>query len=196
MDSGLTDIALRGLEAARLLVDRFVGAVDATPDPDGATGSQRDCVASSTGVDGLSQVWADLLRTTADAWTGVATGEGGPSPSELRVGVAGGTVLPLSTAPGEVGSVELWLHNPTTAAVDEVRIVAPPLRSTSGSEIPESAVHVDPAELASVPARSSRGITISVTVPDDAPMGRYRGVVLVDGLPDVWALLDVRVGDS
>jgi hypothetical protein len=198
MDTGLTEIALRGLEAARVLVDRFVGALDTAAGggvSHPSTPTDAEAEARTPRVDAIGQVWVDLLRTTAEAWSGVSPGAGEGDPSGLEVGVAGGTLLPLSVAaPGDVAVGELWLHNRTVAAVEDVRMVPSALRAPSGAEIPERALHLDPAELGSVPARSSRGVTVSVAVPHDAPTGRYRGVVLVDGLPEVWALLDVRVG--
>jgi hypothetical protein len=51
--------------------------------------------------------------------------------------------------------------------------------------IPAAAVHIDPA-LVAMPARSSRGVVISVDVAPEARPGVYRGTVVADGHPDLW----------
>jgi hypothetical protein len=192
VEQALTDIALRGLEASRALVDRFVQAVDEPldgPDVTGATDPTR--------VSGLSAVWAGALRSAATAWEGQAgrpTVDGQPVMPTLHVGGAGGVVLPIEIDAGATtGSVELWLHNPTADALPHVAISVGALRSSAGHELASDRVTVEPAVVAPLPERSSRGIRLGLAIPADTPAERYRGIVLVEGVPDAWALLDVMV---
>jgi hypothetical protein len=198
MDSGLTDIALRGLEAARLIVDRFVDAVDgaapARPHP-AAPGEPEGADASPPALDAMGRAWAELLRTTADAWTGAPSGDA-KATGDVQVGDPGGPVLVASTIAGASAAVDLWIHNQTLDAVDPVRVVLGPLRSAGDAEIATVALRADPQDLGAVPGRSSRAIAITVSPPAGTPPGRYRGLVLIEGLPEAWALLDVTVGDA
>jgi hypothetical protein len=51
-------------------------------------------------------------------------------------------------------------------------------------------VRFDPP-LVDLPARSSRGVGVSVD--DDASPGTYRGVVLASGIPDAWLPIEVVI---
>jgi hypothetical protein len=46
-------------------------------------------------------------------------------------------------------------------------------------------VQFDP-DIVPMPARSSRGVTVKIAVPQNIQPGLYRGMVLVTGHPDVW----------
>lgn len=187
IESGLTDVALRGLEAARLLVDRFVEAVERLP----GDGDEASSDAARPTED-VARAWASVLRTTADAWQGVATGHGTGTPSPL-VGGQPGTVVALRLSPGEAtATTELWVHNPTNEPVEDVKVVVGSLTATDGHVV-AGAVDAEPAHLGSLPARTSRSVSLTVDLPPTTPAGRYRGLVLVDGIADTWAVLDVTL---
>lgn len=182
MDRDLTDIARRGLDAASALVDRFSDAMD-------------DLTRSPGGIEAVGQAWGEVIRTTAAAWSG--DGSAGRSESgRVDVGTAGGVVIEVRLSAGESdvgeGEGELWVHNPTADPVPVVRVVSGPLRDAAG-EVPGAAVTVDPVEVRPLAARSSHGLAVRVSVPAPVAGARLRSLLLVDGLPDVWAVLEVTV---
>jgi hypothetical protein len=63
-------------------------------------------------------------------------------------------------------------------------------RAHDGSEL-VAALTAEP-DAFDLPARSNRGVTISVSSPD-ARCGVYRGLVLVEGLPEQWLPIEITV---
>lgn len=180
MERDLTDIARRGLDAAGALVDRFAEVVEGA---DGTSGP----------VEAVGQAWGEVLRTTASAWSASGNGtptSGGGAP-RLDIGASGGIVVPVVVAGGE-GRSEFWLHNPTTETLDHVRFVPGPLRNASGA-VAGARVCLSPEQVAPVAARSSRGVEVTVELSEAVAGDRHRSLVVVDGIDDVWAVIDVTV---
>jgi hypothetical protein len=51
----------------------------------------------------------------------------------------------------------------------------------------------DPGRIDSLPGRSSRGVTVSVRRHGRVRAGTYRGLIQVEGAPDVWLAVEVIV---
>jgi hypothetical protein len=201
----LSAIQAEGFRAASRLVDRFVRAVDPTSDqgttstsPGGPERNGNAAVNSGGPVDGvheferLTRAWWSmagqfLLRsmpTTAGSGVGpVSLDLGGPSAQRT---------VNFDVAVGESANCEIWLHNRGPDDRGEVRLHVSDLLSHDGTVIPAAAVHIDPA-LVAMPARSSRGVVISVDVAPEARPGVYRGTVVADGHPDLWLPLALTI---
>ena len=85
---------------------------------------------------------------------------------------------------------EVWLHNGSEAAYADVGLHCGDLRASHGGVLPAASVRFDPS-VVDLPARSSRGVVVSVDA--DVPPGTYRGVVLAAGVPDAWLPIEVVV---
>ena len=113
----------------------------------------------------------------------------------LDVSGAGvGRGLNLDVAVGESASSEIWLHNRGSDNRGEVRLHTSDLLGHDGSVISAAAVRVD-TEVVPMPARSSRGVVVTVDVGPEVRPGVYRGTVLANGNPDLWlpVMLTVRL---
>ena len=75
-----------------------------------------------------------------------------------------------------------------------VRLHASDLLSHDGSVIAAAAVEID-TEVVPMPARSSRGVVVTVSVAPEVRPGVYRGTLLASGNPDLWlpVMLTVRL---
>lgn len=67
------------------------------------------------------------------------------------------------------------------------------LLAADGGTIEAAAVSIDPRVIP-VPARSSRGVDVTVRVADGVPPGCYRGTLLAQRHPQLWLPLAVQVG--
>lgn len=187
----LTDLQRRGLEAAQQLTDRLAGAVDGTAGPVPPASNDSGGVAS--GLDGLVDLWAQLtkgaLRVVVgqlNASTPNQNGDGGD-------GVGPDRSVSVVVANGSGGSTEIWLHNETQGDQTNLRPHCGELRAADGALLAADVVF-EPPTIAVLPSRSSKGVMLRVGEPPAGTVpGTYRGVVLVDGLPDAWLTLTVRI---
>jgi hypothetical protein len=195
----LGEVQRRGLQAAGALVERLVAAVDG----DGDAGRDADAAAEEApagDLDGVVDLWADLFKRSLRAITTLPGSDpnGGGAPSAATLDVdrpSPAAPLRLTVEQGgaaDQGAVELWLHNGTGEDQGRLSLHHGELCSHDGTAL-AARLRFDPAELDALPARSSRGVVVTVELPDPAPAGTYRGVALVAGLPDAWLPIEVVV---
>jgi len=184
----LTDLQRRGLEAAQQLTDRLARAVDGTADPVGPAPDDSAGVAS--GLDGLVDLWAEL---TKGALRVVVSQVGSLAPSPAGDGAGPDRNVSVVLANGSGASTEIWLHNESQADQTDLRPHCGELRAADGALLATDVVF-EPPTIEVLPGRSSKGVMLRVGEPpaDTVPC-TYRGVVLVDRLPDAWLTLTVRV---
>lgn len=198
----LADIQAQGLRAAGELVERLIRAVDgdrrrATP----ADGTEPDTAAlpepPGGGATRVVEVWLDLLRQTADSF-GRLTSSGAPgAPTgqiavDVTSGVSSGELrVELATTDTEADR-EVWLHNGTAAAVGPLRLHCGVPRSSDGIDL-DAGVSFEPEQVDELPARSSRGVAVSVRATGSPAPGSYRAVVQAAGIDDLWLPLVVVV---
>jgi hypothetical protein len=208
------DVERRGLLAADELVDRLVRAVDGDHDeragqPRAESGGPSPRRAAPAllrlgGAEDLMRVWVQFLRVGLDAFADLLPSEGADGPDDCAHaalvdtrGVATGMVR-ISVARADSASAdgtdppraEVWLHNGSRAPGPAVALHCGDLRAADGAVLPAASVRFDPP-LVDLPARSSRGVGVSVD--DDASPGTYRGVVLATGIPDAWLPIEVVI---
>ncbi|WIM88383.1 hypothetical protein PT015_02430 [Candidatus Mycobacterium wuenschmannii] len=188
----LSAIQAEGFRAASRIVDRFVRAVEpkaneGPPDDDGA--SAGDGVHE---FERLTRAWWSmagqfLLRSLpATTKSGSASVSLDVSDSHPQRGVN------VDAALGKSASAEIWLHNRGPEDRGDVRLHVSDLLSHDGNVISAAAVRLD-AEIVAMPARSSRGIELTVEVAPDARPGVYRGTLLASGNPDLWLPVTLTV---
>jgi hypothetical protein len=66
-----------------------------------------------------------------------------------------------------------------------VRLRFSDLLAHDGAKVGAGAVRFAPEKFA-LPGRSSRGVTLEIDVTPDIALGRYRGMLLAEGYPDLW----------
>jgi hypothetical protein len=204
--AALSRIQQRGLRAAGEIVDRLVATVDGERADAGGptTSTSGDRVLGAADLDGLVDLWADVAKQFLHTVTGGgAPAGGGPSTEDLVLDVEGGAAArPVRLTPAGP-SDELWLVNRSARDHAGLRLHVTELRSAGGAVL-AAGVAFEPDVIESLPARSSRGVRVSVADPDPDPdsegegdggaePGVYRGLVLVDGLPDAWVPVEVTV---
>jgi hypothetical protein len=62
-----------------------------------------------------------------------------------------------------------------------------------GGAIDHGRIHVTPDALPAVPARSTRGVAVTVDAADEVRDGVYRGMLLTRGRPELWLPVAVTV---
>jgi hypothetical protein len=211
----LADVQRRGLLAASELAERLVRSVDG--EGQGAGRAAHDDTAagrsaprhdtpiapSAAGpVDDLVRLWGEVVRLgletfgqflrpgvpgRPDSGSGIATLDVGTGTSTgvVRVVVS---PMPLPDASTDRADAEVWLHNGSAEAYYEVALHCGDLRASDGAVLPAASVRFDPS-VTDLPARSSRGVVVSVQA--ELPPGTYRGVVLAAGVPDAWLPIEV-----
>ncbi len=185
----LTDLQRSGLDAAQVLIERFIQTMDGRASVDGGR-PEQDGHGPATGLDGLVDLWADLTKSTLRAFMAQATTTpGGPAASGPNDRVR--VVLDRDGGQHAAGSAPMWIHNASHTQRHRLRPHCGELRSAAGDRLP-AAVTFDPSPIEVLPAGSSAQVTVRVDVADGAA-GRYRGVVLVAGLDDAWLNLEVVV---
>lgn len=194
----LSELQRKGLEAARQLVERFAGTIDGR---DGAAGrypgggpSPGDDSGPTSAVDGLIDLWAELAKGTMRAVLAQVAQVVAPAGGDGAPGGVKRVVVDRSGQQGApVAATEIWLHNESQSERRDLRPHCGELRSADGVRLSASVVF-EPPRIDRLPGRSSQGLMARVReIADDAIAGTYRGVVLVDGLPDVWLTLEVVV---
>jgi hypothetical protein len=186
----MAEVQAEGLRAASDLFERALG-----PDQEDRTArppSQSPSSAPEGDYSALVDAWAELLQR-------VATGLARPAErGTVTVPVDSDAVAPPvrleledSEQPDSAAG-EIWLHNGTSAAVGPLVMSCGPLSASDG-EVLEARVEFDPAELPSLPPRSSRGVVVSVAVGSRPVSGVYRGTIQAEGAPALWLPIEVAV---
>lgn len=183
----MADIQAEGLRAASDLLERVLEPEDGKPVAPPAS------PASETDYAGLVNAWGEMLQQVAAA---LARPE---QQGRVTIPIDGGVGPPVRLAleveseeqPADATG-ELWLHNGTTAAVGPLALRCGAL-STAGGEVLDARVRFEPAEVAGLPARSSRGVVVSVTPSGRPDPGVYRGTIQAEGAPALWLPLEVAV---
>ncbi len=197
----LGEIQARGFRAASDVVDRFVRLGKRTPPNDEVTVTPSETKQSEPGdgpafpdVDQVLGAWQKVVGQVAGSLRGVVTPQSDVATFDLMNSSASGHVGLETSEPGAVSSV-VWLHNGGPEDLGKVRLRCSDLLAHDGALIPAEMVRFEP-DIVPMVARSSRGVTIEVDVPDDTGAGCYRGTLLADGHPDVWLPVVLNVVTS
>ena len=201
----LSAIQAEGFRAASRIVDQFVRAVGSSPNGE-ATGAPADSTDGNAAVngDGAIDGIQDLERLTRAWWSMVGqfllrsmplTSTTGSESVSLDVNNSDAKrAVNLEAPVGGSGNCEVWLHNRGPDDRGDVRLRCSDLLSHEGKVIGADAVHMDTA-VVPMPARSSRGVTVTVDIAPEVGPGVYRGTLLASGHPDLWlpVMLTVRL---
>ncbi len=213
------DVQRRGLIAAGELVDRLIGAVDGDSNPGRDGPATPEAPGNDPPTVDVVSTWVDVFQRGLQAMASAARSDGsvplngerivtadlarGTTTGPLHIRVAAECESPDTGLPGSQrdgdrrqGSAEVWLHNGTSEARSDLRLHTGDLRTHDGGTLPDSSLRFDPPSLDELPARSSRGVVVIADVPDGAPGGVYRGVLLVAGAPEVWLPIVVTVASG
>lgn len=205
----LAEVQAQAVRAASDLVDRLVRSVDGAREraeqaagAAGAAGSAAGAEPEPVLLDGGAQLfvetWLELLQQAAASAAGLgAAPRREPGPARLDVVEGHAPPPPLIVTVDELGlpvdgALEIWLHNGTTDAVGPLIVQIGELRSSDGTAL-DATVSADPAKIDELPARSSRGIQLSITPSGRLAPGPHRTIVQVQGAPSVWLPVEVRV---
>jgi hypothetical protein len=201
----LSAIQAEGFRAASRIVDQFVRAVRSTTNGE-ATATPADssngnaAVNPNPAVDGSSE----LERLTRAWWSMVGqsllrskplTPTAGSESVSLDVNNPDSRrAINLEAPVGGSANSEVWLHNRGPDDRGDVRLRCSDLLSHEGKVIGADTVRMDPV-VVSMPARSSRGVAITIDIAPEVPPGVYRGTLLATGHPDLWLpmMLTVRL---
>jgi hypothetical protein len=184
----LSAIQAEGFRAASRIVNRFVRAVEPKAEAPESDADTDDRSAPGDGIqefERLTRAWWSmagqfLLRSLP------ATVKTGSEPVSLDLGGPGPPRgVNFDVAVGESASSEIWLHNRGSDDRGDVRLHASDLLSHDGSVIAAAAVRID-TEVVPMPARSSRGVVVTVDVAPEVRPGVYRGTLLASDNPDLW----------
>mgnify|MGYP002145635141 CR=1 FL=1 len=134
---------------------------------------------------GLFEHLAAFQHSSAPA---AAFGAGKATVANIQSNVA----AVASAAGAGAATVEFWLHNRGPVDLGTIVLRCGDLLAHDGSVIDSRSVGFEPGAVP-MPARSSRGVLLSVDVPPGAPAGTYRGTVLADGHDDVWLPLVLSI---
>jgi hypothetical protein len=189
----LAEIQRRSLEAAAAIVDRLVSSVDGRagdegPEPAAPDTATEPAATTEALIDGWSQLWRDSVTGLA----AVVSDPASPAAGGLQVdGPERPAALRVEVDPHGVGELDVWVHNPTERGLAGLRVHCSRPRAHDGTELEESCLGADPAEF-ELPARSSRGIRLTVKAPL-APAGTFRAILLVEGLPEQWLPIEICI---
>jgi hypothetical protein len=206
----LSAIQAEGFRAASRIVDQFVRAVGsntngeatATPTDTGAKNGNA-AVNANGAVDGIQE----FERLTRAWWSMVGqfllrsmppTPTAGSESVSLDVNNPDAKRAVNLEAPlGGSANSEVWLHNRGPDDRGDVRLQCSDLLSHEGNVIRADAVRMDTA-VVPMPARSSRGVAITVDIAPEVRPGVYRGTLLASGHPDLWlpVMLTVRLPNT
>jgi hypothetical protein len=199
------DVQRRGLLAAQQLVERMVPTADDAADfPSGESGGEAEG-ASPARVDPL----ADLIRAWGELATKVMAGlvgEGEPGPpgpaspgsATITLDVLdqpGSSHLRLDTDPrGQLRTpCEIWLRNSSAQALGSIRLHAEDLHTPGGDVLEAACIRFDPHEFDELPARSARGVAVTVSTGQLFIPGTYRGIIQSEGATDLCVTLQIVV---
>ncbi|CAN5607302.1 hypothetical protein BH09ACT7_BH09ACT7_56860 [soil metagenome] len=204
----MSAIQAEGLRAASELVDRFVrfaanglNSTNSATDP--AVQNERADLYGATDIAPLIRSWLPMwgLQSLVPPAAPESTPPGSARAREAVAGACASMDLELSeatgplkletTAPG-IASAELWLHNRGMTDFGDVKIGCASIVADSGRAIDDVAVTFDPSNVP-MPARSSRGIAVGVEVGHDIDPGVYRGLIVVEGHPQLCVPIVVTI---
>jgi hypothetical protein len=185
----LSAIQARGFAAATKLVDRFVqiaetSAKAAGPTTATSTNGHSNGKVADTDVDLILTMWWSMFGRLLRSMPGAASPRGASAAFDLADESANGTVHLNADGPGRLVG-EVWLHNRGPDDIESVRLRCTDLFAHDGAKVGADAVRFAPEKLA-LPGRSSRGVALEVDVTPDIAVGRYRGMLLAEGYPDLW----------
>ena len=100
--------------------------------------------------------------------------------------------LDFDAEAGDTATTEVWLHNAADQDLGRIRLRCSDLMADDGSVVEAAAVRLDP-KVVPVPGRSSRGVGVTVKLAKKVNPGLYRGMILVEGRPDLWLPLALSV---
>jgi hypothetical protein len=188
----LSAIQAEGFRAASRIVDRFVRAVE--PNGHGEPAA-ADGAAAGDGIhefERLTRAWWSMAgQFLLRSLPATATSDGAPVSLDVTDPHAQRGVN-FDAAVGESATDEIWLHNRGSDDRGDVRLRVSDLLSHDGNVVPAAAVRID-TEVVAMPARSSRGVNVTVEVGPDARPGVYRGTLLASGSPDLWLPVTLTV---
>jgi hypothetical protein len=207
----LSAIQAEGFRAASRIVDQFVRAVGSTTNGDATTvpaeATNGNAVSNGNAAvngDGAAAGVPELERLTRAWWSMVGQFLLRSMPLSQTAGSESVSLdvnnpddkraVNLDAPVGGSANAEVWLHNRGPEDRGDVRLQCSDLLSHDGNEIPAAAVHLDTAVVA-MPARSSRGVAVTVDIAPEVRPGVYRGTLLASGHPDLWlpVMLTVRL---
>ena len=199
----LSAIQAEGFRAASRIVDQFVRAVGSSPNGE-ATAAPADSSNGNAGVNANGAVDGiqEIERLTRAWWSMVGqfllrsmplTSTGSDSVSLDVNNPDAKPAVNLEAPVGGSANCEVWLHNRGPDDRGDVRLQCSDLLSHEGKVIGADAVHMDTA-VVPMPARSSRGVAVTVDIAPEVGPGVYRGTLLASGHPDLWlpVMLTVR----
>jgi hypothetical protein len=188
----LSAIQAEGFRAASQIVDRFIRIVTPEAGADGGGGGTPEQLVTSAAA---SNVVSDLETMTRSWWSMVGrmllqsapkTGAGSDGATTLDLANAESTgQIDLVADVGGSASTEVWLHNRSADDRGEIALRCSDLLSSDGHLFQAESISLEPA-VVPMPARSSRGIAMNVSVGEYVRPGLYRGTLLVEGHPQLW----------
>lgn len=187
----LSAIQAEGFRAASQIVDRFIRIV--TPD------GQGDGVVPPASGASATNVVSDLETLTRSWWSMVGrmllqsapTSSADATSLDLGGAESAGQIS-LAAQVGGCATAEVWLHNRSTADFGDVELRCSDLLSAEGNIFQAESVTLQPTSVP-MPARSSRGVAVTVPVADHVRAGVYRGTLLVVGHPTLWLPVTLTV---
>jgi len=188
----MSDVQRRSVEAAGALVERLIASVDGNRHDDAERDDEgtRPATDAEDALAGFAKLWRDSITSLAAAVSDKPDATpridvtAGPTPSPVRVELDPAT---------RCGAAEVWLHNPGSNALDKLRVHWGPPQTHDGSTLDPLSIVAEP-DAFDLPARASRGVTLTINVSDvHAAAGTYRTLLLVDGLPDQWLPVEITV---
>ena len=190
----LSAIQAEGFRAASAIVDRFArmatsslnGSDQASTSSAPLTNEQRADLLGATDFEPLIRSWWSML---GQFLLGSAPGHPDSAPAvaaglDFSNAQAEGRLDLEATSPG-AATTEVWLHNRSAEGLGEIRLRCSDLLAHDGSVIRSGAITFSPGAIP-MPARSSRGIDMTIEVPQGVEPGVYRGTLLVEGRPELW----------
>lgn len=216
----LSAIQAEGFRAASKLVDRFVGRANGNINGHSANGNGakpdtgKHAPASANGngesllddlnLDQLMKTWwliagqvlVGSARMAAAPFTGRLAGGDGPASMDLG-NSEGERGIELQAETAGRATAEVWLHNRSPDDLGDVVLRCSDLLGHDGDIVEAAAMRFDP-KVVPMPARSSRGVVISVALTPRVRPGVYRGTLLAGGNPDMWlpVVLTVHMPNS
>lgn len=201
----LSAIQAEGFRAASRIVDQFVRAVGSSTNGE-TTASPGDSANGNAAANhnGAVNGIQDLERFTRAWWSTVgqfllrsmpAAPTGNTESVSLDLNNPDATRAVNLDAPiGGSASSEVWLHNRGPDDRGEVHLRCSDLLSHEGNVISADTVQMDTA-IVPMPARSSRGVVITIDLSPEVRPGVYRGTLLATGHADLWlpVVLTVRL---
>jgi hypothetical protein len=200
----LTAIQAEGFRAASELVDRFVQMT--TQAGNGADRSTKPSVnsirddtdgnkADGAVIEPFLRSWLSIAEQFLPGSTRLADETPqGPAALDLEKAEAQGA-LDMDTGSPGCARGEVWLHNRGLGNLGNVRLRCSELLAHDGHVISSAAIEFDP-ETVPMPGRSSRGVSVKVSVHQEIPPARYSGTLLAEGFPDIAIPVVVTVRPS